>query len=126
MCCELYECFTPKISLLGRTQSQKFDCLYRAKRYGQPCTEETRQLLSVQFFLFPLEHIFFANIFFFQLKKNSHVSAPRRRTTIKLLLRPWSVAARGQKCISLWKQEKRQMRSLRLYTTFSKDKKRRK
>ena len=32
-----YECFTPKISLLGRTQCQEFDCLYRAKRYGQPC-----------------------------------------------------------------------------------------
>ena len=32
-----YECFTLKIFLLGRTQSQEFDCLYRAKRYCHPC-----------------------------------------------------------------------------------------
>ena len=32
-----YECFTLNIFLLGRTQCQEFDCLYRAKRYCHPC-----------------------------------------------------------------------------------------
>ena len=33
-----YECFTLKTFLLGRTQCQEFDCLYRAKRYCHPCS----------------------------------------------------------------------------------------
>ena len=50
-----FEYFSPKIFLLGRTQCQEFYCLFRAKRYGQPCiTIKTfRKEKIVSFFFMP-------------------------------------------------------------------------
>ena len=70
-----YEYFTQKTFLLGRTQCQEFDCLYQAKRYGQPCTLHLKTLSNnFQKVAKHLAHYFFcAVIFQFHLQLSSSI-----------------------------------------------------
>ena len=63
-----YECFTLKIFLLGRTQCQEFDCLYRAKRYCHPCTLVIEQIYYRALILHRKKFCFIQRLYFFMQK----------------------------------------------------------